>query len=117
MADVAALVVTGAALVAPTRTTLPRDDLELRIDRDGVTQLGTEGTDAWQLPWTACRDVRTGRSRGRVLVALSVGALRFRWEIPEDGIPGGADALEGALRELAGARPMIRGARATRRRP
>jgi hypothetical protein len=110
------LVVTGAALITVPSVAAPVGDLELRIDAAGITQLGGEPQSAWQIPWAACRDVRTARSGTVVLLALSLGALRYRWEIPEGGIPGGAPALLDLLQAVADARPMARGLRGARRR-
>ena len=115
MADGAPLVATGVTLVPAPGVGPSVGDLELRIDRSGITQLGGTPVTAWQIPWVACRDVRTSRDGGVVVVALSFGALRYRWEIPEGGVPGGGSAVESTLRELAGARPMVRGVRRARR--
>ena len=115
MADAAPVVARNAVLVPAPGVGAPVGGLELRIDRAGITQLGGEPTNAWQIPWVACRDVRTAHGHGVAVVALSFGALRYRWEIPEAGVSGGADALESMLRDLAGARPMIRGVRRARR--
>jgi hypothetical protein len=114
--EAAPLVVTGATLVPAPGIGPAVGDLELRIDASGITQLGGTPVTAWQIPWVACRDVRTARLRGLVVIALSFGALRYRWEIPDDGVPGGAAVVESTLRALAGARPMVRGVRSTRRR-
>jgi len=116
VAETTTLVVTGAALITVPSVTAPVGDLELRIDEAGITQLGGEPQTAWQIPWSACRDVRTARTGTVALVALSLGALRYRWEVPDDGIPGGARALVDLLRVVAGAKPMTRGLRGARRR-
>jgi hypothetical protein len=111
-----AVVALGATLVPAPGVGPPVGGLELRIDRDGITQLGGEPVTAWQIPWIACRDVRTAHHGGVVVVALSFGALRYRWEIPDEGVVGGGDAVLGALHAYAGARPMVRGIRGARRR-
>lgn len=103
-------------LVPPPGVGEPVGGLELRIDRSGVTQLGGTPVSAWQIPWFASRDVRVGRSHATVLLALSFGALRYRWELPESGIDGGVEPLLAALRQYAGSRPMLRGVRGARRR-
>ena len=54
--------------------------------------------------------------QGWVLLAVSFGALRYRWEIPNDGVPGGPDTVADALGTLVGAKPMVRGVRRARRR-
>ncbi len=110
------LVARDVLLVPPPGVGDPVAGLELRIDRAGVTQLGGTPVSAWQIPWFACRDVRVARRHGSVLVALSFGAQRYRWELPEEGIDGGAEGLLAALRDYAGARPMVRGVRGARRR-
>jgi hypothetical protein len=109
-------VVRGATLVPASGVGPPVGDLELRIDASGITQLGGSPLAAWQIPWRACRDVRTSVRAGWVFVALSFGALRYRWELPVDGIDGGATAVETVLRSHAGARPMVRTLRSARRR-
>jgi len=109
-----AIVVNGATLVPGTGDVLY--DLELRIDEGGLTQLGGDPVRAWQIPWTACRDVRVGTTATASLIALSFGALRYRWEVPADGIDGGSDRLVEVLRRVAGARAMVRGVRGSRRR-
>jgi len=110
------LVITGATLVPAPGVGSPLDGLELRIDSSGITQLGGTPVNAWQIPWAACRDVRVGRVQGWVLLAVSFGALRYRWEIPNDGVPGGPDTVADALGTLVGAKPMVRGVRRARRR-
>ena len=114
MAD--AVVARGATLVPAPGVGPPVGGLELRIDREGITQLGGDPVTAWQIPWIACRDVRTSHDGGVAVVALSFGALRYRWEIPDDGVDGGGEAVLSALRAHAGAKPMVRGMRGTRRR-
>lgn len=116
MAEQAAIVVTGARLVPSSVVGPPVGDLELRIDRGSITQLGGDPVAAWQIPWTACRDVRVANSRGVVVIALSFGALRYRWELPAAGVPGGPDALVALVRDAAHARPMVRALRGARRR-
>lgn len=116
MADVAAVVAHNAVLVPAPGVGAPVGGLELRIDRAGITQLGGEPRSAWQIPWIACRDVRTSHEGGVAVVALSFGALRYRWEIPDDGVEGGGEAVVGALRAFVGAKPMVRGVRGARRR-
>jgi len=91
-------------------------DLEVRIDASGLTQLGGEPLTAWQFPWAACRDVRVGASGADAQIALSFGALRYRWEVPAEGIDGGVTRLEKVLHDVAGARAMVRGIRSARRR-
>lgn len=113
----APLVANGVVLIPAPGVGEPMSDLELRIDRAGITQLGGSPTSAWQIPWVACRDVRVARRNGVLVVALSFGPLRYRWELPEEGIAAGADAVVEALRTYAAARPMLRGVRAPRRRP
>ncbi len=116
MADAAAVVAHNAVLVPAPGVGPPVGGLELRIDRSGITQLGGEPTTAWQIPWIACRDVRTAHGAGVAGVALRFGALRYRWEIPDEGVDGGGEAVVGALRAFAGAKPMVRGVRGARRR-
>jgi hypothetical protein len=116
VADTSAVVARNAVLVPAPGVGSPVGGLELRIDRSGITQLGGEPTTAWQIPWIACRDVRTSHHAGLAVVALSFGALRYRWEIPDDGVEGGGDAVVDALRTFAGAKPMVRGVRRARRR-
>lgn len=111
-----ALVARNATLVPAPGVGAPVGGLELRIDREGITQLGGEPVTAWQIPWIACRDVRTTHGRGVAVVALSFGALRYRWEIPDEGVDGGGEAVVGALQAYAGAKPMVRGVRGARRR-
>jgi hypothetical protein len=110
------LIAHGATLVPAPGVGSPVGDLELRIDQSGITQLGGDPVTAWQIPWTACRDVRTSHQGGVAVVALSFGALRYRWEIPDEGVDGGGDAVLAALRRHAGARPMVRRVRSARRR-
>jgi hypothetical protein len=110
------LVAQGVTLVPAPGVGPSVGDLELRIDAAGLTQLGGSPVTAWQIPWRACRDVRTAHRGGVVVIALSFGALRYRWELPEDKIDGGAEAVMAALRRSAGARPMLRGLRGARRR-
>ena len=114
MADT--VVAHGATLVPAPGVGAPVGGLELRIDRQGITQLGGEPVTAWQIPWLACRDVRTAHDGPVAVVALSFGALRYRWEIPDEGVEGGGEAVVGALRAFAGAKPMVRGVRGARRR-
>jgi len=109
-----AIVLRGATLTPGTGEVLY--GLEVRIDRAGLTQLGGEPVTGWQIPWSACRDVRVGVDDGVVTVALSFGALRYRWVAPTEGIAGGGGAVAERLRELAGARPMVRGVRGAKRR-
>jgi hypothetical protein len=106
----------GATLVPAPGVGTPVGDLELRIDPSGITQLGGEPVTAWQIPWAACRDVRTSHLGGVAVVALSFGALRYRWEIPDEGVDGGGETVLAALRRHAGAKPMVRGVRGARRR-
>jgi hypothetical protein len=110
------LVAHGATLVPAPGVGAPVSDLELRIDAGGLTQLGGSPVTAWQIPWVACRDVRTSHARGFAVVALSFGALRYRWEIPDEGVDGGGEAVLAALRAFAGAKPMVRRVRGARRR-
>jgi hypothetical protein len=112
----ATLTMTGATLVPAPGAGPESRGLELRVDALGVTQLGGDPATAWQVPWVACRDVRVRASHGVVLLAVSFGALRYRWEIPYDGIPGGPDAAVAVLRAMGGARPMAPLARVRRRR-
>jgi hypothetical protein len=114
--DPGTVVARGVTLVPATSVGAPVGGLELRIDRGGITQLGGTPLNAWQIPWLACRDVRTSHEGGRAVLALSFGALRYRWEIPDAGVDGGGEAVLAALREYAGARPMVRGVRGARRR-
>jgi hypothetical protein len=114
--DAAAVVARNAVLVPAPGVGAPVGGLELRIDRSGITQLSGEPVTAWQIPWIACRDVRTAHEAGVSVVALSFGALRYRWEIPDDGVDGGGEAVMGALRSFARAKPMLRGFRGGRRR-
>jgi hypothetical protein len=116
VADAGAVVARDAVLVPAPGVGAPVGGLELRIDRSGITQLGGEPRTAWQIPWIACRDVRTAHEAGVAVVALSFGALRYRWEIPDDGVDGGGAAVVGALVAFAGAKPMVRGVRGARRR-
>jgi hypothetical protein len=116
VADPDVLIAHGVRLVPAPSVGPPVDELELRIDAAGITQLGGTPVTAWQIPWRACRDVRTSQLNGVVVVALSFGALRYRWELPGDRIDGGPDAVVSALRRRAGARPMVRGLRGARRR-
>jgi hypothetical protein len=111
-----AVVARGVTLVPAPGVGPPVGGLELRIDREGITQLGGDPVTAWQIPWIACRDVRTSHDGGVAVVALSFGALRYRWEIPDEGVDGGGEAVLGALRAYAGAKPMVRGVRGARRR-
>ena len=85
MAEPSTLVVTGATLVPAPGVGASVSGLELRINRDGITQLGGDPPTAWQIPWGACRDVRTSWHDGIAVIALSFGALRYRWEVPEIG--------------------------------
>ncbi len=110
------MVARGATLVPAPGVGPPVGDLELRIDAKGITQLGGTPVTAWQIPWQACRDVRTSHRDGQAVVALSFGALRYRWEIPDEGVDGGGDAVVVALRTFAGARPMVHPLRGARRR-
>jgi hypothetical protein len=110
------LVAKGVTLVPAPGVGPPVGDLELRIDRDGITQLGGTPYSAWQIPWAACRDVRTSHAHGVAVIALSFGALRYRWEVPDDGVRGGGAAVVEALRALVGAKAMVRTVRGTRRR-
>ncbi len=116
MAEPAMLVATGVTLVPAPGIGPPVGDLELRIDRSGITQLGGTPYSAWQIPWVACRDVRTSHDRGVAVIALSFGALRYRWELPDDGVPGGGEAVVAMLRSLVAAKPMVRTVRGARRR-
>lgn len=112
----APLVARGVTLIPAPGVGPAVGDLELRIDERGITQLGGTPVTAWQIPWTACRDVRTDHRNGVVAIALSFGALRYRWELPESGVEGGAAAVQVLLARAAGARPMVRGLRSGRRR-
>jgi hypothetical protein len=112
----ATLVAKGVTLVPAPGVGPPVGGLELRIDRDGITQLGGTPYSAWQIPWAACRDVRTSHTHGVAVIALSFGALRYRWELPDDGVQGGGAAVVEMLRSLVSAKPMVRPVRGTRRR-
>jgi hypothetical protein len=116
MAEPSTLVLTGATLVPAPGVGTPVSGLELRINRDGITQLGGDPVTAWQIPWAACRDVRTSSRDGIAVIALSFGALRYRWEVPDEGVAGGGQAVVTVLRELIGAKPMVRTLRGARRR-
>jgi len=116
VADTATVVARGVTFVPAPGVGTPVRDLELRIDAAGVTQLGGDPVTAWQIPWIACRDVRTSHDAGVAVIALSFGALRYRWEVPDAGVAGGGEAVVAALRRFAGARPMVRGVRGARRR-
>lgn len=116
MADRASVVARKVTFVPAPGVGVPVRDLELRIDASGVTQLGGDPVTAWQIPWIACRDVRTAHEGGVAVIALSFGALRYRWEVPDDGVVGGGAVVVAALKRFAGARPMIRGVRGARRR-
>ncbi|HLK44804.1 MAG TPA: hypothetical protein VKT18_02395 [Acidimicrobiales bacterium] len=110
------LVATKVTLVPAPGVGPQVDDLELRIDRSGITQLGGTPYSAWQIPWVACRDVRTSHDDGVTVIALSFGALRYRWELPDDGVAGGGEAVVRTLQALVGAKPMVRTVRGGRRR-
>jgi hypothetical protein len=116
VADPPTLVATGVTLVPAPGVGSRVGDLELRIDRSGITQLGGTPYTAWQIPWIACRDVRTSHDRGVAVIALSFGALRYRWELPDEGVAGGGEAVIATLRALVGAKPMVRTVRGARRR-
>lgn len=117
MADAGVVIAREVRLVPAPGVGPPVGDLELRIDDSGITQLGGSPVTAWQIPWRACRDVRTLHRHGLVVIALSFGALRYRWELPDDQIEGGgADRVVDLLQRHAGARPMVRGVRGARRR-
>lgn len=116
MPDPATLVVTGATLVPAPGVGQPVNGLELRITREGITQLGGDPVTAWQIPWVACRDVRTSFHDGIAVIALSFGALRYRWEVPDAGVAGGGERVVTTLRDLIGAKPMVRTLRGARRR-
>ena len=116
MPETPTLVVTGATLVPAPGVGAPMRGLELRINRDGITQLGGDPVTAWQIPWIACRDVRTSFDDGIAVIALSFGALRYRWEVPDKGVEGGGQAVVNTLRDLIGAKPMVRTLRGARRR-
>lgn len=116
MAEGPTVVARGATLVPAPGVGAPVGGLELRIDRSGITQLGGEPLTAWQIPWIACRDVRTSHADGVAIIALSFGALRYRWEIPDEGVDGGGEVVVGALRSYAAAKPMVHGVRGARRR-
>ncbi len=116
MPEPTTLVVTGATLVPAPGVGAPVSGLELRINRDGITQLGGDPLTAWQIPWAACRDVRTSFHDGIAVIALSFGALRYRWEAPDEGVTGGGQAVVTTLRDLIGAKPMVRTLRGARRR-
>ena len=116
MADRATVVALGVTFVPAPGVGVPVHGLELRIDAAGLTQLGGSPLSAWQIPWVACRDVRTSHASGVAVIALSFGALRYRWEIPDEGVDGGGEAVVAALRRYAGAKPMVRGVRSARRR-
>jgi len=115
VAEARSLVARGATLVPAPGVGPPVGDLELRIDRAGITQLGGEPVTAWQIPWIACRDVRTSHVDGVATIALSFGALRYRWEIPDEGVDGGGEAVLSVLRSYVGAKPMVRAVRSARR--
>jgi len=53
---------------------------------------------------------------GVAVIALSFGALRYRWEVPDAGVVGGGDAVVTTLRDLIGAKPMVQALRGARRR-
>ena len=116
MADRAAVTAVGVTFVPAAGLGEPVGDLELRIDADGMTQLGGTPLTAWQIPWVACRDVRTAHDGDASVIALSFGALRYRWELPDTGVEGGGEVVVAAMRRYAHAKPMIRGVRGARRR-
>lgn len=110
------LVARGVTLVPAPGLGPAVDGLELRIDASGITQLGGTPQTAWQIPWIACRDVRVEHRGGVVAVALSFGALRYRWELPDNGVEGGGEAVVALLQRHGRARPMVRGLRGAKRR-
>jgi hypothetical protein len=116
VAESATIVAHNVTLVPAPGVGPPVGNLELRIDASGITQLGGTPVAAWQIPWRACRDVRTAHHDAIAIVALSFGALRYRWEIPDEGVEGGGEVVLDALVRFAGARPMVRVLRGTRRR-
>jgi hypothetical protein len=116
VADPTAIVAHDVTLVPAPGVGPPVGNLELRIDVSGITQLGGTPIAAWQIPWRACRDVRTSHRDRTAVIALSFGALRYRWEIPDDGVEGGGAVVLDALARFAGAKPMVRALRGTRRR-